>query len=99
MPRMPKLDNIPRLTIDKLNNDGCFRLLETFLAYIAEDYCSALYAYLNDKSCKESYNHYLRARDFFLSDYFANLTDLCGEDIVSRLDAKVMGRVKRARCC
>lgn len=90
MPRMPKFDNIPRLTIDKLNNDGCFRLLEAFLKYVAEDYCSALRTFLKDKNDKTSYKHLVSARNFFLSDYFSNLTGLCGEDIVSRLDTKVM---------
>lgn len=92
MPCKAKVEITSRITIDKLNNVGCFNLLETFLHYIAEDYSSALRTYLNDKSDKESYSHYVKAREFFLSDYFANLTDLCGEDIVSRLDAKILGR-------
>ena len=92
MAKIPKFDNVSRLTIDKLNDDGCFKLLESFLAYMADDYCSALINYLRNKSDKENYNHYLRTRNFFLSDYFTNLTDLCGEDIVSRLDAKIIGR-------
>ena len=91
---MPKVDfkNVPRLTIDKLNNEGCLKLLETFLAYTAEEYTMALRTWLRDKSDKESYKHYLGTRNFFLSGYFANLTGLDGEAIVSRLDAQVLGR-------
>ena len=91
---MPKVDfkNVPRLTIDKLNNEGCLKLLETFLAYTAEDYTMALRTWLRDKSDKDNYTHYLSIRNFFLSDYFANLTSLDGEAIVSRLDAQVLGR-------
>lgn len=98
MPRMPKFDSVTRLTIDKLNNDGCFKLLEAFLAYVAEDYRAALRTWMKDRNDKESYEHYLRTREFFLSDYFANLTDLCGEDIVSRLDAEVMVRQYAGSC-
>ena len=41
---MPKVDfkNIPRLTIDKLNEEGCLKLLEAFLAYTAEEYTMTL---------------------------------------------------------
>lgn len=91
---MPKVDfkNVPRLTIDKLNEEGCLKLLEAFLAYTAEEYTMALCNWLKNKGNKDNYKHYLNLRDFFLSDYFANLTNLDGEAIVSRLDAQVLGR-------
>lgn len=82
-----------RLTIDKLNMDGCFRLLEAFLSYASQEYRLALKTYMKDRNDIRARKYYENTRAFFLSDYFANLTGLCGEDVVSRLDAYVLGRI------
>lgn len=86
---MIDLNNTPRLTIDRLHYDGCYKLLETFLKYIADDYCAALRGYLKNKNDKNNREYYISSREFFLSKYFSDLTGLCGEDILSRLDAGV----------
>lgn len=89
---MVDLERTPRLTIDRLNYDGCYQLLEAFLRYVADDYIASLQTYLKDKNDKKSYEHYINSREFFLSSYFSDLTGLYGEDVISRLDASILGR-------
>lgn len=85
--------NTERLTIDKLNDDGCINLLEAFLVYMSDTYRSALSTFLADKNDKKGYESYKSIRDFFLSDYFTQLTNLKGEDILSRLDKSYLDSI------
>ena len=87
---MNKLSNFQRLTIDKLDDEGCLKILEAFVSYAARDYRAAFHSYLDNKRDKNNYYYYIQAREFFLSDYFHDLTGLFGEDILEMLDAGVL---------
>lgn len=95
MPNKAKMSfaNYSRLTIDKLNDDGCINLLEAFLVYMTDNYRSALSTFLADKNDKNGYESYKSIRDFFLSDYFTQLTNLKGEDILYRLDKNYLDSI------
>lgn len=77
---------IQRLTIDKLNNDGCINLLETFLIQLSEDYRCILREFIHNQSDRKLRTTFKKARKFILSDYFALLTGLDGSEILGTLD-------------
>ena len=46
---MVLIDEQDRLTIDRLDDEGCLNLLEAFLMSLSEDYRIAMVTFLNDK--------------------------------------------------
>ena len=82
-----------RLTIDRLDDEGCLNLLEAFLVSLSEDYRNAMVTFLNDKKDKKSYELLTKLRYFFLSEYFYNLTGLNGKNILSSLDKPFLNKL------
>ena len=80
-----------RLTIDDLNYDGCLNLLEAFVHSLSEEYSNALYMFRKYKT--DDHREALEnVREVFLSKYFADLTGLRGDDILSRLEQQYMNK-------
>lgn len=77
-----------RLTIDKINDEGCLNLLEMFLSQLAEDYHFILEDFVHHPSDKNVRNNFKKMRRFILSNYFAALTGIEGRDIIGTLDGK-----------
>lgn len=75
-----------RITIDKLNDEGCLNFLEMFLSTLAEDYFSAYVDYVKNSTSSVADSNYVRMREFFLSDYFSLLTNLDGSAVLAGLD-------------
>ena len=85
---MPVIDTskYKRLTIDKLNTKGCLNLLEAFLREASKSFKTAYLRYLENPHNIDIAEHYMEYRNFFLSDYFSELTCLDGEEIVASLE-------------
>lgn len=77
-----------RLTIEKLNDDGCLLLVQTIVKDAANDYRSALVNLRRHPGSKEAQNAYNLQKKFFLSKYFHDLTGLDGQAIMDGLDAE-----------
>ena len=77
-----------RLTIDKLNNDGCLNLLATFLEELAKEFCSAYIHHIKEPNDKDRAEHYKNIKKFINSKYFERLTGLTSKDIVENLEYK-----------
>lgn len=82
-----------RLTIDKLNNNGCINILSELLRQMTTDFTESYKMYLSDKDDPEVQLNYENVKEEFLSDYFANLTRLNGANIVRKLEAAVESEV------
>jgi hypothetical protein len=76
----------PRLTADKLNREGCLRLIEAICVEAAREYLCARWVYRHKPGDPEAEAHYKTCRSFFLSDYFAAITNLDGKAVLDRLD-------------
>ena len=77
-----------RLTIDKLNPDGCLNLLEYMLTSIGQEYAyvaNDLKKRPNDPDCLHMYN---KVKDFIESDYFSRLTGMNGRQVFRSLEEK-----------
>ena len=75
-----------RLTADKICNEGCVNILSAFLKYLSIDYKQAYMAYCNKPHNNDRREHYNDLRDFVTSDYFCQLTNLCGDDVADTLE-------------
>lgn len=99
---MPDIEvaNYKRLTIDKLNNEGCMNVFEALLADIREEFISKYKDYLfhkNDKNnCNTYFLSYKRIKNYILSDDFAALTGLDGASIVTTLETTAYNDFKWA---
>ena len=80
--------NMERLTIEKINDDGCLNLLEMFLSQLSEDYRFALDDYMRNQKNKKSKKGFVWLRNFIRSKYFASLTGLDGSEVVNMLDGE-----------
>lgn len=83
---MFNVKNYKRLTIDRLNDEGCMNLLTAFVTSLTEEYKNAMAIFLQDKTDKENYKHLVNLREYILSEHFANMTHLDGETILAKLD-------------
>ena len=80
------MENINRLTADKLNSDGRINLLEAFVEYLSDDFKCAFREYRSHPHDKDCVEHYNTLRDIFKSDHFSLMTGLDGESIVDSLE-------------
>ena len=80
------MSNYKRLTIDRLNEDGCINMLSYFLKNMSEEFQASYFSYLRDKKNKDALKHYTRMREFYLSDYFTQLTNLDGRMVLQQLE-------------
>lgn len=81
-----------RLTVDKLSTEGCINLLEAFVRNLSDDFKEAYWQYLDNKKSKDRVEHYNHLRKIFLSKYFSELTELDGQEILSRLEGDISKR-------
>ena len=86
-----------RLTIDRLNDEGCFMVLCAMLKQMAKDYRAAFLSHMKDPGDEIVREQYISIREDFLSDYFHDLTRLDGRAIVDRLDAIAMLEAEQAQ--
>ena len=78
-----------RLTIDRLNDDGCIALLERFLRVLSKDYTQAYINFLNFPHSPDVREHYCVLKDLITSQYFNDLTNLDGQVISEGLERRV----------
>lgn len=81
-----RVDRFPRLTIDKICEEGCINVLQAFCAQLANEFRSALDQFMKNKSDPELFDHYKKMKDYFCSEYFGLLTNLDGPAIVSAIE-------------
>ena len=74
-----------RLKAENICNEGCLNVLQAFLRDLGRDYRCARNDIENSKS-KDNIEHYQNLRSIFLSDYFAEITNLIGSDVLDSLD-------------
>ena len=75
-----------RLRQSDLNIEGCINLIEAFLILLRRDYATAIVNYHANKADKDAEYHYNQLREFFLCEYFHQLTGLDGSAILSTFD-------------
>jgi len=78
-----------RMTINDITDEGCIAVLEAFLKSLSNEFQSAYIAHLRDPGNKDHADRYNYFREFFESEYFANLTNLNGHEIVRRLESTI----------
>lgn len=85
-------NDAPRIqSADQLDLEGCIRLVEAIVKDAAEEYKCARREYKKNPFDQDAKKHYERARRFFLSEYFFNLTNLDGKAVLNKLDAETGG--------
>ena len=78
-----------RLTIDQLNDAGCMNMLCAMVKLLAKDFRHLHKALMDNPDDVKAYRRYRNCRKIFLSDYFSELTNLNGMEIVSKLEAEI----------
>lgn len=86
-----------RLTIDQLNDKGCFNLVYYVLKQMAAEYQNALYMLMIDKKNQDRIKHYQKICDWFLSSDFIKLTNLDGQAIIDQLEREYMKVLKEEK--
>lgn len=78
-----------RLTADRLNDAGCLNMLCAMVKLLARDFRRLHKALMDNPDDPRAYHRYRKCRDVFLSDYFHDLTNLNGAEIVAQLEAEI----------
>jgi len=78
-----------RLTIDRLNEKGCFNLLCAMVKYMSREFRAAYAEHLKHPMDPTAYVQYHRIKDEFRSERFRTLTRLDGDRVVRKLEAIV----------
>ena len=81
----------PRITIDKLNEDGIVRLLKSFIRYVCDEYKSARHVFMANPRNKKNAEAFYNVKDFIMSSYFENLTTLNGKTVIELLEKECIG--------
>ena len=76
-----------RLKPEELNDDWCVMLLAALLRAAASEYQDAKTVLASQPNNKDAIVHVEKCRRFYLSEYFANLTGVNGQEILDYLDA------------
>lgn len=76
----------PRLTIDKLSDEGCLNILKHFLKTLSREFTQTFASLLKNPHNEDIRSHYNYLRELFTSDYFNDLTNLDGRSIVKQLE-------------
>ena len=80
----------PRLTIDKLNDEGCLNMLKHFLKSLSREFTQTFASLLNNPNNEDVRSHYDYLRELITSEYFHELTNLDGRSIVKRLESNYL---------
>lgn len=81
----------PRITIDKLNDEGIVRLLKTFVKYVCDEYKSARHVFKANPRDKKNAEAFYNVKDFIMSGYFEDLTTLNGKTVIELLEKECKG--------
>lgn len=75
-------------TAAQLDTNGCLLLIETICHDAAIEYNNCRFVLNRNPNDRDARHHYDLCRRFFLSRYFANLTELDGKEVLAQLDEK-----------
>ena len=84
----------PRLTIDRLSDEGCINILKQFLKTLSREFTQTFASLLNNPHNEDIRSHYDFLCELFTSDYFHDPTNLDGRSIVKQLENNYLDSLK-----
>lgn len=92
---MNKASQTKRIMMEDLNDDGVLNLLEGFVELIREDFIRLYNQVRDNPRNKQAIQNYNYIRGLILSEYFAHLTGLNGEEVLPQLEYECSKKYRR----
>lgn len=73
-------------SMDELNTDGCLHFLEAFLKRLSEEFTVSFVNHVRFPEDEQLNSYYLDIRKLIQSQYFRDLTNLDGTEVVESLE-------------
>ena len=87
------MDTERRLTINDLDDRGCFNMLYAMLKYMSKEFRCVYRKHITNPTDKKFLKKYDKIKEEFTSDWFTELTHLDGRAVVDELEEIVCDEI------